>query len=333
MKKYAKNINKLLLILPQSLLLIILLGCSTGYNIYYNTITYDGLANIGIIQLVEHPALDDSREGFISGIKSRGINVKIHYYNAQGDNSTLSTIAQRFVNNNMDLIHAIATNAVATVAAETETIPIVAGSITDFITPNFAISNEEPGFNITGTSALMPVYRNIDMILEFMPQVETIGILFTSSEPNSVYHTQLAKAASEERGLTVELGSITNVNELQQVANFISERVDVIYIPTDNTIANAFGVVVGVSQETHIPIFTADTSLTLQGGVATLSIDWYTLGRMAGYMAADILLGIQEPATTPIYFPTTFEYTVNATIAEEFGLTIPKRLADFVVFP
>lgn len=293
----------------------------------------DDLVNIGIIQLSEHPALDASRYGFIQAIEDEGFNVNFDFQNAQGDTATLSTISQRFVNNNVDLVLAVATPAAQSIAAETQTIPIVASTITSFEAAGLVQSNESPGFNVTGTSSLSPVSEQINMMIEFMPEIETIGILFSSNEPNSVHLAGLAREYIAYLGLNYDEGTVTNINDVQQVTTAVANRVDAIFIPLDNTFATAFALVHQISIDTNTPIFSADTLLTLEGGVATLGISFFDLGYQAGIMAAQILRGEAEPSTMPVQWSQNFNYVINGNTIEHFGLTVPERFLEYVQFP
>lgn len=292
---------------------------------------------IGLGQLSSHTALDQSRIGFESRINEfaaeTGILIEIDYQNAQGDVSVLPAIAQQFVNANVDLIHSIATSTTQAMAQETSEIPIVAGSISDYIGPGFAITNEEPGRNITGTNALMPIERHMGMILDFLPDAQTIGISFNSGEPNSVFQAGRATEYAEALGLTVIQATVTNVNDIPQVLSNLANQVDVLWIPPDNSFADAFDLVVQTSRDTNTPLFKADSVFTMRGAFAGLGIAWYELGRMAADQAIYILMGYGEPATMPIQFPEEFTYIVNAEAIEFFGLTVPAQYVAYIEYP
>ena len=175
---------------------------------------------IGVLQLVQHGALDDSNRGFVDGLASKGfkdkVNLKIDQQNAQGDQSNLKTISQRFVNNKVDLIFAIATPAAQSVANETKTIPIVGAAITDYKSAKLVQSNEKPGGNVTGTTDQCPPERQIDLALKLLPQAKRVGALYSSSEVNSQIQVAAMKKYAEQKGLTVTEATITNVNDIQQ---------------------------------------------------------------------------------------------------------------------
>ena len=207
---------------------------------------------VGIIQLVEHPALDAAREGFMAALRGEGLAVEFDYQNAQGDIPTLSTIAQRFVSNNVDLILAIATPSVQAMAAETAEIPIVGTAITSYVRAGVVYSNEAPGFNVTGASDMNPIEAQIKMISEFVPDMQTLGIAYSSNEANSVYQAELARRIAEYLGLTVVTGTVTTTGDVQQNILSLAGRVDAIWIPTDNTHANAMPILGQVVGRAHV---------------------------------------------------------------------------------
>ena len=298
-----------------------------------NNAAGDGSFDIGIIQLMEHPALDAAREGFMAALADEGIDARFDYQNAQGDSATLSTISQRFVNNNVDLVLAIATPSAQNIASETTEIPIVGTAITNYVVARLVESNEVPGGNVTGASDMNPVEAQINMIPEFLPGIQTLGILYSSNEPNSVYQAALAREFAAAIGLSIEVGTVTTTADVQQAALSLANRVDAIYIPTDNTLANAMSVVAQISLETDTPVFAAEENMTMGGGVATLSVNYFELGYQSGLMAAQILRGEGDPATMPIQWAESYNYIVNGEMVEALGLTVPAHLTDFIWFP
>jgi len=322
--KKTRGIVTLLLIATMTLALVACGGVAYGAETDFQ---------IGIIQLVEHPALDAAREGFMAALRNEGIAAEFDYQNAQGDIPTLSTIAQRFVNNNVDLILAIATPSVQAMSAETYSIPIVGTAITSYVRAGVVYSNEAPGFNVTGASDRSPIEAQIRMMLEFMPDIQTIGIAYSSNEANSVYQAGTARGIVEALGLTVVEGTVTTTGDIQQNILSLASRVDAIWIPTDNTHANAMPIVGQVSIDTGVPVFASEEGMTMGGGVATLSVNYFELGYQSGQMAAQILRGEGEPATMPIQFPQRYNYIVNGFMVDELGLTVPEQYRDFIRQP
>lgn len=288
---------------------------------------------IGIIQVVEHPALDAAREGFMAAIEAEGLSAEFDYLNAQGDIPTLATIAQRFTHNNVDLVLAIATPSVQAMSAETYSIPIVGTAITSYVRAGVAYSNEAPGFNITGASDMNPIEAQIRMIFEFVPDMQTLGIAYSSNEANSVYQAEIARAVAESLGLTVIEATVTTTGDVQQNTTALAGQVDAIWIPTDNTYANAMPIVGQVSIDTGVPVFPSEEGMVMGGGVATLSVNYFELGYQSGRMAAQILRGEGEPATMPIQFAQNFNYIVNGFMAGELGLDVPEQYRAYIRQP
>jgi len=288
---------------------------------------------IGILQLVEHPALDAAREGFIAALNEAGIEFEYDFQNAQGDIQVVNTIAQRFVGNNVDLVLAIATPSVQAMHAATEDIPIVGTAITSYERAGVVYSNEAPGGNVTGASDMNPIEEQINMIFEFLPDVETLGIVYSTNEANSVYQAEIARGVAEGLGLNVVEGTVTTTGDVQQNMLSIANQVDAIFIPTDNTHADAMEIVGSVSIETGVPVFPGEENMAMIGGVATLSVNYFELGKQSGQMAVQILRDGADPATMPIQFAQTLNYVINGFMVEELGIIVPARLANYVTMP
>ena len=286
---------------------------------------------IGIIQLVEHPSLDAANKGFIDGLASKGYkdgeNIKIDYQNAQADQSNLNSIAQRFVSDKKDLMLAIATPAAQTLANATHDIPILGTAITDYETAKLVQSNSHPGGNVSGTSDMTPVEREVDLIIALVPNVKRIGALYTSSEINSQLQVEKMKAYAATKGITVVEATVSNVNDIQQAAsNLVNQDVEAIYTPTDNVLASAMANLAQITDVAKIPVFAADEGMTMTGGVATYSVDYYKLGYQTGLMAAKVLSGEAKVADMAIEMQKDIKLTVNEERAKRLGITIPDAL-------
>jgi putative ABC transport system substrate-binding protein len=325
MKKTNKLLSIILALVMITTSISVLTGCGAGEE--------DGVFEIGIIQLMEHPALDAATEGFMNQLSEYGIEATFDIQNGQRDVPTLDTIANRFVGSEVDLVLANGTLSAQSIANATDTIPVVGVSITNYVVAGVVESNEEPGRNITGASDMNPIEAQIELMLEFLPDIQTIGLLYSSNEANSVYQAEAAREVIEGLGLSSQSATITSAADLQQVATSLANDVDAIYIPTDNAIAGAMGVMANISAETLTPVFAGEENMTLGGGVATLSINYYELGRQAGRMAAQILRGEGEPATMPIQFAEQYNYTVNGFIVDLLGIPVPERFQDYIVMP
>ncbi len=321
-----KRTIRILIALPVALILILTVAaCSAG----------DSKTTIGIIQYGEHPALDAARQGFIDSLKDEGYvdgeNIKIDYQNAQFDQSNLSTISDRFVSNKVDLVLAIATDAAQAIAGKTKDIPILGTAITDYVTAGLVKSNEAPGGNVSGTTDMNPIKEQIDLLLKLVPDAKTIGVLYTSSEDNSVLQAQIAKEIIEEKGLNYVEVTITNSNEVQQATQSIVGMCDAIYIPTDNVLASAMPLVYGVTKESKTPVICGEANMVKSGGLATLGIDYYNLGYQTGKMAVKVLKGEAKPADMPIERQEKFDYAINGEVAEEIGIEIPDDLKEYIL--
>lgn len=285
---------------------------------------------VGVIQLVQHPALDAANKGFIDGLKSKGFeegkNVTFDQQNAQGDQSNLQTIAQRFVSNKDDLVCAIATPAAQTMANATKEIPIVGTAITDYKVAKLVKDNSKPGTNVTGTTDMNPVEAQIDLLVKIMPKAKTVGFIYNSSEVNSQLQIELAKKAAAARGLATVEATVSSVNDIQQAAQSLVGKVDALYIPTDNVMASAMPNLIKITDEAKIPVFCGEAGMLKAGGVATLGIDYYKLGFQTGEMAADILSGKAKPQDMAIQSQKTFTVSLNEEAIKKMGLTIPDDI-------
>ena len=282
---------------------------------------------IGIVQLVEHNALDAASKGFVDGLKERGFeegkNITIDRQNAQADQSNLQNIAQRFVSAKMNLICAIATPSAQSMANATHDIPIVGTAITDYVGAKLVASNEKPGGNVTGTSDMSPIKDQIDLLLKIAPETKTIGVIYCSSEVNSEVQVKAITEYAESRGLKVRTATISTVNDIQQAANSLVGDVDAFFEPTDNVMASAVPTLLAITDPAKKPVFCSEDNWVKAGALATYGVDFYKLGKQAGNMAADILEGKAKPADMAIEMPKDLKVCINKTNAEKLGIKIP----------
>ena len=298
-------------------------GCGT------NETTSNGEYKVGVVQLVEHPALDAANKGFVDALKEKGLSDKITFdqQNAQADQSNLNSIAQRFVSDKKDLVLAIATPAAQTMANASHDMPILGTAITDYVTAKLVQSNEHPGGNVTGTSDMTPVEKEVDLIIALAPNVKRIGAIYTSSEINSQLQVEKMKAYAATKGITVVEATVSNVNDIQQAAtNLVNQDVQAIYTPTDNVLASAMANLAQITDAAKIPVFAADEGMTMTGGVATYSVDYYKLGYQTGLMAAKVLSGEAKVSDMAIETQKDIKLTVNEERAKKLGITIPDAL-------
>ena len=279
---------------------------------------------IGVLQLVEHAALDASNEGFVAALDDAGISYTIDQQNAQGDQTACQTIAEKLVNDGDDLILAIATPAAQAVAGITTEIPIVGTAITDFAASGLVESNDAPGGNVTGSSDLTPIEAQISLLQKVLPDAKTVGVLYCSAESNSAIQLEMTKEACAAAGLEVIEYAVASSNEIQSVVESAVGKVDALYSFTDNTIAAGMNTVAMVANENNLPVIAGEEGMVNAGALCTYSIDYYELGYLAGQMAVKILTEGADPATMPIeYYPEEkCEFIGNEDTAATLGIDI-----------
>ena len=288
------------------------------------------MINIGVAQLLTHPAMDASLKGFKDGLASQGFeegkNVTYDIQNAQGEQSNCITIANTFANKKPDLILAIATPAAQAVAKVITDTPVMITAVTDPADAKLVASNEKPGGNVSGTSDKTPVKEQIEMLKEIVPDVQTVGIMYTSSETNSQLQAKWAKAACEELGLKYQEFTISNTNEIQQVAQSMVGKVQAVYIPTDNILASGMKNVAAVTNSAKLPLIVAEVGPVQNGGLCTVGINYEKLGYQTGLMAAKVLEGEAKPADMAIEYQTEYTISYNSAVAKQLGITLPERI-------
>jgi putative ABC transport system substrate-binding protein len=286
---------------------------------------------IGISQFVEHPSLDLAREGFIDQLAEEGFvegeNLKIDLQNAQADFSTAQTIAQRFRQNGLDLVLAIATPSAQTAANVISNTPVLITAVTDPVEAGVVETMEAPGANVTGTTDMNPVAEQLELIKDFLPDLKTVGILYNPGEVNSVVQVDLAKEKAEEMGIEIEEGTVSNSSEVSLAVSSLIGSVDAIYVPTDNIIVSAMPTVLQTAYNNQVPVFASENNSVEQGAIATLGIDYYQLGKQTGSMAARILNGA-KPAEMPVESSAELKLYINQKSASEIGLEIPAELLE-----
>lgn len=282
--------------------------------------------NVGVIQLVQHPALDAATEGFEKALKDKlGDSVTVTIENASGDNSTCATIANSFVSDNVDLIMANATPALQASETATSTIPIVATSITDYATAlDITDWNGATGVNVTGTSDLAPLDGQAEMLNELFPDAKEVGLIYCSGEDNSLYQAKKMTEYLEGYGYNVTAYTFSDSSDVATVVQSACSSSDVLYVPTDNVAANCAETINNVAITAKVPIVAGEEGLCKGCGIVTLSISYYDIGYAAGLMAYDILANGADPATMDIQYASEFTKEYNPTIAEQLGITIPN---------
>lgn len=284
---------------------------------------------IGIVQLAEHPALDEATRGFKEFLTEKlGDKVQFNVQNAQGEQTNCTTIVNQFVSSKVDLIMANATNAVKAAREATSDIPIVGTSVTDYVSSGLVASNEAPGANVTGASDMNPVNVQVQLMKTLCPEVKTVGIVINSGEENSAIQAEEAKTAFEAEGFTVKIYSVADTNEIQTVVTAACNEVDAFYEPTDNLIAANVPTMSNITTAAGKPVICGEGGMCDSGFLATYAISYYELGRAAGEQAYNILVNGADPATTPIFFfdVSNLSLVINEENAAELGITIPEEL-------
>lgn len=283
---------------------------------------------IGVIQLMQHDALDKSYEGFKDVLVDAGINEDNIDYQIAGDQSNCTTVADKLVNGGNDLIYAIATPALQAAASATQDLPIVGCAVTDYESTKLVKSNEEPGGNVTGASDLTPVSEQFDLLTQLLPDAKKVGIMYCSSEDNSKIQGDMAEKAAKKLGLESVTRTISDSNDIQSVVTQLTNNdgVDVIYIPTDNVLATYMSSVEAVASPAKIPVITGEEGMCKEGGLATYGIDYYNLGKLAGQQALAILKGEKTVGQTPVEQLKAEDCTmvINLKVAQKCGIEINK---------
>lgn len=280
---------------------------------------------VGICQLVQHEALDAATQGFKDALTDKlGDNVKFDEQNAAGDAPTCSTICTTFVTNDYDLILGNATAALQAAGAATDTIPILGTSITDYATAlDMSDWTGTTGKNISGTTDLAPLDEQAKCIKELFPDAKNIGIIYCSSEPNSIYQSTTITTYLEDEGYTVTEYTFSDTNDVAAVTQSACDASDAIYIPTDNTAASCTEAINNVASQAKVPIFAGEEGIAKGCGVATLSISYYDLGYTTGEMAYDILVNGADVSTMEVKTAPKFTKEYLPERADALGITIP----------
>lgn len=285
--------------------------------------------NIGIIQYVQHDALDSANKGFVDALKEKGYedgkNIRIDQQNAQGEMPNTQTIAKQFTDSGKDLIFAIATPSAQAAYNATKNIPIVCTAVTDPVKAEIAKDWKNSGTNVTGTSDKVSIEEQMVLLKKLIPNLKTLGVIYSSSEANSVVQVEELKEEAKKQGIEVKEVSVTNVNEINQNLASILSKIDALYTPTDNTIASAYSLVGKLCLDADVPIFGAEEAVVDKGGFATIGIDYYKLGKEAGEKAVEILEG-KKPSDIEITTLNDKTVTINTDVAKKLNITIPDDI-------
>ena len=315
-----KKLTALLLALTMALTLA---ACGSKDS---NTNSGDKTYKVGVVQLVQHEALDAATKGFTDALQEAlGDKVEVVEKNASGDSNNCTTIVNGFISDKVDLIMANATPALQAAASATSTIPILGTSVTDYATAlEIADWTGTVGGNISGTSDLAPLDKQAAMLQELFPNAKKVGMLFCSSEANSKYQVDEVTKLLSDAGITCTEYAFTDSNDVTSVTQKACDESDVIYIPTDNTAASNTEAIANVVLAAGTPVIAGEAGICRGCGVATLSIDYYELGKITGQMAAKILTGEADVSTMPVEFAPTATKQANVVNCQKLNITVPS---------
>lgn len=311
-------------ILLVACLLLSLVGCSSSSS-------SNAKYRVGVIQLIQHEALDKATQGFVNVLNEKfGEEVDIDVQNASGDSNTCTLMANNFVAENVDLIMCNATPALQAAKFATETIPVLGTSVTEYgVALGIDNFNGLVGTNISGTSDLAPLDQQAQMFIDLLPNAKNIGIIYCSSEDNSIYQVKVVTDYLTSKGLTVTPYSFSDTSSADQAITSACENSDAIYIPTDNACADNGPLIAQIAEGNNVPIITGEKSTCIScKALATLSIDYYDLGRTTGQMAVKVLKGEADISEMKIEYFANPVKLYSKEVADKFGVTVPSDFKE-----
>jgi len=306
--------------------ILVIAGCSNGNG------SNQEITKIGILQFIDHNSLNKAQEGFVDGLEEAGYtdgeNIEIEVLNAQGDQSNLQSMSEQLTNNN-ELVLGIATPTAQSLAMANQNIPQLFTAVTDPVEAGLVDSLENPGGNITGTSDMADIESQVNLLIEIADNPEVIGLIYNSSEVNSQIQVDQAVEVIESRGLDTNIQTVTSTNDVQQTLSNLATNSDAIYIPTDNVLSATAATVGEIAKDNNVPIVPGSTDMVENGGLATLGIDYYNLGKQTAKLAVSILEG-EEPSNLPVESTEDFDLVINEEMAEAIGIKseIIRQAAD-----
>lgn len=318
--------KKRLAVLIVAVLVMSMLGGCSGKK--------DGQVTIGIGQFAEHPSLDNCKKGFLAGLAEAGYkedeNLKVIFDNAQADGGTASQIANDFVAKKVDLICAIATPMAQSAfgAAKNTNIPVIFTAITDPVKAELAKADKTPNGNITGTSDKLPVKQQLEMIRKILPEAKTIGILYSTSEINSVSAIEDYKAMAADYGFEIVESGISTSADIPLATDNLLQKVDCISNLTDNTVVSSLPVILNKAASKKIPVFGSEVEQVKMGCLAAEGLDYYDLGVQTGKMAAQVLKGEKKASEMNFQIIEEASFYGNTAVAENLSITLPEDLVN-----
>jgi putative tryptophan/tyrosine transport system substrate-binding protein len=296
-------------------------GCS-------NTAT-QSLKSVAVTQIVEHPSLNAVRDGVKAELAAAGFEpdktLKFSWESAQGNPATATQIAQKFAGESPDVIVAISTPSAQSAVQAAKSIPVIFSAVTDPVSAKLVTNLETPGTFVTGVRDFAPVDRHLALIRQILPKATRIGVLYNAGESNSVSLVNFLKQSAPIQKMTIVETTVTNTSEVAAAAKSLIGRVDVLYVPTDNTIVSALNAVIQVGITNQIPVFAGDNESVEKGAIASLGFNYLDIGRQTGKMVVRVLKG-ESPGTIMVESPSKVELVINLKAAQQMGVKIPEKL-------
>ncbi|MGX7349743.1 ABC transporter substrate-binding protein [Dolosicoccus paucivorans] len=299
----------------------ILLFSSIMATLPLSTKAQEDVIKLGVLQFVEHDALDATFKGFKETMDASSYKDKIQWdvQNASGDTANLQSFSERLARDN-DILFAIATPAAQSLALIESTKPIFFAAVTDPVEAGLAKSMEKPEMNLTGTSDMAPIDEQVELLVRNFPEIETVGILYNSSEVNSVIQAEMATKALEEKGLKVEEQTVTSTNDIHQAMSALARKVEGMFMVTDNTIDSAIQLVGEVALENNLPMIGSSKEVIEKGGLATISSSYEDYGRQTAEMVIRMLDEDLDVKEMSVELAKHFDVIVNKDFAEQLGI-------------
>lgn len=317
--------KRILIVLLASLLLLV--GCQST-----NNANNGSTLTIGVVQLAQHPALDAAYQGMVNHLNEElgEDKITIIHKNAGGQLTNADSIVQQFINDDVDLIYAIATNAAQSAANQTKNngIPVVFNAVTDPVSAHLVKSLDNSENNITGVSDTSPLNKQLAIVKEILPNAKNVGVLYNIGEVNSKVQIEDLSAISTELGLTIVSKGVSNEAELQLAAEQLVREVDAIYNITDNMIVAATSMIVSAANKVKIPVFASEDGQLEQGILAAESLSYYQLGQEGAKIIIDILVNGKAPQEIPVYITDQTELFINLEQADNLGITLPESILN-----
>lgn len=310
---------------------IIATACLTGVALLSSTGVIAKTVKVAVSQIVEHPALDATRQGLVDGLKAKGYeqgkNLDFDYKTAQGNPAIAVQIARQFVGERPDVLVGIATPTAQALVSATRDIPVVFTAVTDPVGAKLVSNVDKPGKNVTGLSDLSPIEQHIELIKEILPNAKTVGVVYNPGEANSISLMELLKESAEKNGLELVEATALKSADVQSATQAISAKSDVIYAMIDNTVASAIEGMTIAANQAKTPVFAATTTYIDAGSIAALGFDYYQIGVQTADYVVDIIEG-KAPGDLPVRVAKGSDIVINKTAADKLGIVIPKSVLD-----